>query len=354
MSKQANKTVIGGFVVGAVALAVVGIIIFGSGRFFTRMNKYVLYFEGSVKGLSVGAPVVFRGVKIGSVTDIRLVAVAETLNINIPVFIEIEPDRVKIEPGLAKVFRPDPRKTVKLLIDRGMRARLELQSIVTGQLIVDLDFYPDKPVRLVGTGTVMEIPTIPSGIEQLTKRIETLPLDEIATKLVSALSGIDRVVNSPDVSEATRRINENLKDIQKLLHNVDSRIEPLASSIGETVKETQKLVQTINSRVGPLASNLDETIKDTRKLIRDVNGEVAPLASSVKNTAKAATAAVTTAEKTLSEIRGLTGKDSPLLYKMAKTLDELSAAARSIRVWADYLERHPEALLRGKSGPTGR
>ncbi len=123
MSKQANKTVIGGFVVGAVALAVVGIVIFGSGRFFAKTNRYVLYFEGSVKGLSVGAPVVFRGVKIGSVTDIRLVAIAKTLTINIPVFVEIAPERFRIELGLAIVFRPDPKKALKLLIDRGMRAR---------------------------------------------------------------------------------------------------------------------------------------------------------------------------------------------------------------------------------------
>ena len=115
MSKQANKTVIGGFVVGAVALAVVGIIIFGSGRFFSKIRRDVLYFEGSVKGLNIGAPVVFRGVKIGTVTDIRLIYNPKSVSVQIPVFIETDPDKFSIVEKGRRYFRTGiTAKTLKL------------------------------------------------------------------------------------------------------------------------------------------------------------------------------------------------------------------------------------------------
>ena len=157
MSKQANKTLIGAFVVGAVALVIVGILAFGSGQFMKNMRKYVLYFDGSIKGLSVGAPVVFRGVKVGSVTDIKVRFEGEDFAVRTPVFVEIDPDRISSDfsEREAALYLRKLRlnKMVDLLIKRGLRAQLQSQSLVTGQLLVALDFYPDKPINLVGGET---------------------------------------------------------------------------------------------------------------------------------------------------------------------------------------------------------
>ena len=341
---------IGGFVLGAVALVVAGVLIFGSGRFLTERLTYVLHFEGSVKGLNIGSPVLFRGVKVGAVKDIRIQAESDLVTILIPVLIDLEPKRFG-DPRRAA----DPAANLERLIKAGLRARLELQSLVTGQLMVELDFHPDKPIKLLGNKSEYpEIPTIKSGMQELARTIEKLPLDQLANKLTSAIAGIEKAVNSPEVAESIINLNKTLKETKRLVRNVNSRIEPLASSLEETIKEYGKLARDVDEQVEPLASGVDKVLKDTRKLIRNVDGQVIPLLSSVRNTAKLADAALVQAEQTLSTLEGVAGKDSAVVYQLTNMMKELSAAARSIRNWANYLERHPEALIRGKSGSRGR
>ncbi len=161
MSRQPNKTLIGAFVVGAVALAVAGLFIFSSGKFLKETRTFVLYFDGSLKGLDVGAPVNFKGIKIGSVTDIKVELESEDFSdIRIPVLVEIDPDMIKESSALLKKqdyqqwrerreAMQKAGKVIKSMIDRGLRAQLISQSMVTGKLMIQLDFYPDKPARFV-------------------------------------------------------------------------------------------------------------------------------------------------------------------------------------------------------------
>jgi len=131
MRKRANPAVIGGFVVGAVALVVIGALLLGGGQFLTEQRAYVLYFEDSVEGLSVGAPVTQQGVRIGSVSDIQVQYLVREGEFRIPVFIDIEPGRVK-EVGVGDGPREGGEAFVKFLIARGLRAQLHLDSLVTG------------------------------------------------------------------------------------------------------------------------------------------------------------------------------------------------------------------------------
>ncbi len=344
MSHKANKTLIGVFVVGAVALAVISILILGSGRFFTERLTYVCYFQGSVKGLNVGAPVLFRGVPVGTISEISIQSDPETLSIEIPVFIELELKRFG-RTGPSK----DPRANLERLIKAGLRARLELQSLVTGQLMIELDFHPETPVKLVGNDTgYPEIPTIQSGMQELAKTIEKLPLDQLANKLTEAIAGIERTVNSPEIKEIIVTLNETLRDLQKMVRNLDSRIEPLASSLEGTIEDYGKLARDVDAKVEPLSSGVDKVLKDTQNLVQDVGGQIVPLASSIKKTVQLTDTALAQARQTLKTIEGVTGRDSPVVYELTNTLKELAAAASSIRNWAGYLERHPEALIRGK------
>ncbi len=349
MSKKANKTAIGGFVVGALALIVVGVLIFGSGKFLTKTQTYVMYFEGSVRGLNVGAPLVFRGVKIGSVTRIQLLANTDDLSFQIPVFVETERRHFTLTGGGASDL--SPKEQLVLLVARGLRAQLIKQSMVTGQLIVELDFHRDKPAKLVaGDSEYMEIPTITSGMDDLVKQIEKAPIEEILNKVLSAVDGISKVVNSREVKESLSSLEQALKNLNKLVQNIDSRIEPLVSTLEETVKDYGKLARNVDRQVKPVLSGLVETERHADKLVKNVDAQFTRLGSSIDEAAKSATAALVEAKKTLNTIGGLTGEDSQMIYQITTTLKELSAAARSIRVWADYLERHPEALLRGKGG----
>ena len=347
MSKQANKTVIGIFVVGAIALVIAAVLILGSGKFFKQTLRAVCYFEGSVGGLNIGAPVVFRGVKIGSVTDVVLSLETKKLIFSIPVYIDIEPDKFTV----IGVGPKQLGENLKNFIDRGLRASLEMQSIVTGQMQVGLDFRPDKTAKFaefrMDTQTP-EIPTIPTPMQELTKKIEKIPIDQIFEKLASALEGIDKVVSSPEIPEAIRSVNLALADVRKLVKGVDGQVGPLASNLNEAVQEVRKLVQNADSKVTGLASNLDETVKDVRGLVKNVDNKIGPLTASIEGTIKSAEATIKVAQKAIEGIEGTVGEDSTLAYELHKTLEEVSGLARSIRVLSDYLQRHPESVLRGK------
>jgi phospholipid/cholesterol/gamma-HCH transport system substrate-binding protein len=326
MSKQANKTVIGIFVVGAIALVVIAIVVLGSGKFFKKTFRAVCYFESSVAGLNIGAPVVFRGVRIGSVTDVILRADATTLVFTIPVYIEIEPDRLEVIGA-----RPRAGQYLTPLIDRGLRASLETQSLVTGQMQVGLDFQPDKPAKFVATDkTTPEIPTIPTPMQELAKKIQKLPIDEIFEKLSSTLSKIDNLVGSPEIVEAIRSVNLALGDVRKLVQNVDTRIEPLASSIEGTVNDYGKLARDASNKIDTLSLGLSDTIKEIQKAV-----------SGIEKTLEQAQLTLAQARQTLSE-------DSTLSYEITETLQELQKGARSIRLLADDLKRRPESAIWGK------
>ena len=144
MSKKVNKTVIGVFVIGALVLLLVAIVVFGSGELFKRTNKFVLYFDGSVKGLSIGAPVMFRGVSIGTVKDISLIYDSKAGTVMLPVIVEIQQGRIKGTPSFSDLVAD------KKMIELGLRGKLEVQSFLTGQLMIAFDFYPNQPAKLRG------------------------------------------------------------------------------------------------------------------------------------------------------------------------------------------------------------
>jgi len=333
MSKQANKTMIGVFVVGAIALVVAGIVIFGSGKFFSKKLQYVAFFQGSVKGLDVGAPVTFRGVKIGEVKDIVLRFNPENMSVLIPVYIEINPEGFKSEVPEGK---RKPYEYYKGLIDKGLKARLELQSFVTGLLMIGLDFYPDKPVKLVGLDKKYhEIPTIPTSMEELQKTIEKIPFKEIAEKLDSTITGLDRFINSPELHQSTASLNETLKSADSLLKNIDSSVKPLVSDLKSTSEA---------------ARGTFTQVEKTLEMKEGVPGEIA---ADVKNTLKSARLALDSTQKAVDGVQQIAAQNANLGYEMNKSLEQMTALARSLRSLTDYLERHPEAFIRGKHPQKG-
>jgi paraquat-inducible protein B len=352
MRKRANPAVIGGFVVSAVALIVIAVLLLGSGRFLTEQRTYVLYFQDSVEGLSVGAPVTQQGVRIGSVSDIQVQYLRWKGEFRIPVFIDIEPGRVK-EVGVGDGPREGGEAFVKFLIERGLRAQLHLDSLVTGQLSVQLGFHPGTPVRLVGgEGQVPEIPTIPSTFDQvsasaqhLLERLEQLPLDQLFAHVLRTVQGLDRLVNAPELNAVLPSLDHTLTTLQHLLSHVEGQVPGLLDDMGGTaaaarsvLTDVQRLVRQIDGRVAPLADGVNATLgtaratlRDGQQFLRHVDGRVARLADGLEDTSKVAQQTLVQAQRQL---------DGPL--------QEVTAAARAIRVLADYLERHPNALLLGK------
>ena len=239
MSKPANKTLIGVFVLGGVVLVLVAVMLFGSGRFFKKTIAAVCYFEGSVGGLSVGAPVVFRGVKIGMVSEVALRYDAAKASVLIPVYLEMEQSR------LTKEASPEEkRKEFQLLIDKGLRARLEMQSFVTGQLHVALDFYPDKPAKFMGADAGdLEFPTVPTQIQELSKKLEELPLADIIRKFDATMEGLTRVVNSPEIANTLKSISEAATETKHLVKEAEMNAAPALVEMKEAMKDARQLIR---------------------------------------------------------------------------------------------------------------
>jgi paraquat-inducible protein B len=360
MSKPVNKTMIGLFVVGAIALIAVAIGVLGSGKFFVQKFNYFMVFEGSVKGLNAGSPMVFRGVKVGMVSSIQMYFNFATKVPIVLVYVESEKGNVvpfNIDEATAKelIKQGGQYAFMKELIARGLRAQLEMQSIVTGQLQIALDLYPDKPAVYTGIDKkVMEIPTIPTPLQQLAKKLESLPIEDIMNNISSAADGIAKLANSPELKESISNLNIALKDVQNLVRNVNDQVKPLSTALFETIRDAQKLVKNADSQVATLGPNLNEAIGDGRKLIRNVDGSVESIKLTVNGTLATATSALEEARKLIQDLEGAAREDSTLMYRLNETLREVGKAARSLSTLADYLERHPEALLGGKGDGGGK
>jgi paraquat-inducible protein B len=331
MSRHASRSLIGAFVLGAVALFIAGIVIFGSRSMFSQTYRNVLFFEGSVKGLKVGAPVVFRGVEIGQVTSIVLQVDPTNLTGRVPVYIEIYQESIVPLEGAPKY----DKDFLQALIGRGLRAQLQQQSFLTGQLMVNLDFHPDSPIRLVGyEHRYPEIPTIPSGMQELTRKLEDLPIEQIANRLNDTLAGIDRLLNSGDLNASIGSLNQFLRNADALITHLDSEVGTIGSDIRATTGAARSL------------------LAQTEKTLRFDEGVPGQIASGLTDTLSAAQRTLEATHKAIDNVNGIAAQNATLGYEMSRALHQITELSRSMRGLADYLDRHPEALLRGKPHDT--
>jgi paraquat-inducible protein B len=333
MARKANSKLIGGFVTGAVMLAIAGVVAFGGGAFLTKKDKAVLFFSSaSLSGLDVGSPVTFRGVKIGSV--VRIVIRYDVANqaLQIPVFIEVEPNRIEIVTG-----RRDSKRNLQALVNRGLRAQLVVQSLVTGQASIDFNFHPEIPINLVGAEPgIAELPTIPSDIDLLKanlsnvlRKIAALPLDQIAAR---SLETVDRA-------------NDVLASLNAQVEPLSSSLESVSTQAVSTLREAQQRLQL---RDGEPLQNLNGVLTDARQLVGNVDKNVAPIVSRIEQFVDASLVTLEQFRLTLETARGSVSSKSPLYFQLNQTLREIQSTASSIRAFADYVQRHPDALLLGK------
>ena len=360
MAKQANKTVIGLFVIGAIVLLVAALVIFGGGKFFKKTNRYVAFFEGSVKGLSVGAPVMFRGVRIGKVDDFQVYYDAKVEVFKIPVLLTLYPEKVHGVGMEEEITVEENREMWQQMLEDGFRAELQMQSLVTGQLAIQLDFYPGKPLKLYGLEEfnlppdIKEIPTIQSGLQQLTKKIEQIPLDKIVDDVRNVVMGLNELVNSPETAKSLHYFKQTMKEARDLLRHIDEKVDPLFTQMDQTLKETQGLLRNIDGQVVPLATSITSTSDDARKLVNNDNRQVEPVQADWAATTKELRAALKTAEGALESIDDMVDDNSEFRFQVETFLGEITLMARSLRAFADYLERNPDALLRGKIKRAGQ
>jgi paraquat-inducible protein B len=321
MSRRANPTLIGAFVVGAAILAIAAVLLLGSGDLFTEKPQFVLYFKGSVKGLNVGSPVNFRGVNIGTVTNIHLVMGTSESEIRIPVLIQINPESFLRSQQMVEQISTQSKRNIDKLIQAGLRAQLQLQSLLTGQLFIQLDFYPGTPVDLVGDNKYPEIPTIPTPIEKITRKLEDFPVEKIMNNIISTSEGLNALINSPELHHAVVSLDDTMKNINRLVTSPELRQS--IASLHAALDDLGTLARNLDDRMEPVSADLRAMLNETRL-------------------------AMAQARATLESTQYLVS-DQKLLYAVDNALTEITAAARSVHQLSDFLERQPQSLLRGKN-----
>jgi paraquat-inducible protein B len=319
MGKRVRPAVVGAFVLGGLGLAVLTIVVLGSGRFFQQRTQFVLYFSSDVNGLRVGAPVKFRGVEIGSVTRIMLNLGGSMqsrrenpADIRIPVVIEINQHQI-ISHGV-EAHLEDPAE-VHRLIDEGLRGQLAVESILTGLLYVDLEIYPNTPAHyyLGLNAPYTEIPTVPTTLEQaqgtalkIMAQLEKIDFGALIKSLTETADGLHQLITAPKLQQSIASLNE-------------------------------------------AAVNLSAASVSIRKVADGLNNEIGPMSDDLRTTTEQARAALKQTQETLAAIQATFAPGSPIDYELQQALTQTSQAARSVRQLSDYLQRNPSAVLRGRA-----
>lgn len=347
--RRTSPTLIGAFVVGGLALLIATVIVAGGGRFFTRKEYAVMHFSGSIYGLQVGAPVVFRGVRLGSVTSIGLVYDKAADRFSIPVLAELEPHIIRGMGDRRSDEEAERGETLQALVKRGLRAQLSLQSLLTGQLYIDLDLRPEKPGQLRG-GTyrsAIEIPTSPTAIQALRGQLEGLDLrkllDDVSTIAASARS----VLAGPQLKQALDNVVQITEQVQQLGERLNRRVDPLADAATATLNDSRRAIERVTGvldKAGGAADKVSGAADRVGRAAERAGTMLAPEAPLVRDVQRAAAELAATA----AALRQHTADESGLVQNADRTLQDLSRAARAVRELADMLERHPEALLRGR------
>jgi len=304
VKKRTNPTLIGAFVVGALALTAAAIVLLGSVAWFSKIYKFALFFDDSVDGLVVGAPVKFKGVQVGSVEQIKLAPTGESNDPRIAVIIGLDETRIENLGGSTAGFTPTE---VQEAVDRGLRATLASQSLLTGLLYVSLNFDTDAapPGKSFGESEYPEIPTVPSRVEQVAqtandifKKLQALNWQGLFDSISETMDGLSRLVADRETQELTRHLNDTLETIQELAQTLDDEIGPLTSEIQSVGKGLRTSLEKIDATVGELQAVVDP--------------------------------------------------ESPIFYELSTTLRELEKAARAIRSLSDSIDRNPSQLIFGK------
>lgn len=301
----AKPAIVGGFLLSGAALGVAAILLFGGTQLFSRTVHAVVYFEGSVAGLDVGAPVTFRGVRVGSVAGIAVHLNVKDLTARIPVYLDLNPSRIALEDGVpGQVDTSFDR-----LLKAGLRAQLDMQSLITGELRVELDLQPGIAAPVAAADQDWpEIPSIPSKFQTLEDQVAQLPLKEIAE-------------NARETLAATRRVAEALAD----------RVGPVGDKLTET------------------ADAAHATLDDVDRLAVAAQRQLAVTGNDLGRVLASADQMVQQTETLVASLKEMTQPNSRMRDDLQATTRDLAASASSLRGFTHEIERDPSAILSGRT-----
>lgn len=335
MARKYSPSLIGGFVVGGIALLVGALFLFGSGDLFKEKRRWVTYFDGSVGGLTVGAPVNFRGVRVGTVTNVALQVDPQKLTARIPVYFEIEPDRISWVGGKTA-------QSAQMAAAAGIRTKLAMQSLVTGQMQIELDLRPDTPATLVGADpSVPEVPSIQSEFDVFKQQISELPVQDLVASLDRTVKNIDRLVSSPELRESLQALAASMTEAQGLLSNLNQDARPLMRELTATAQSARQTSEEAATSLRSIDGELKATLGDIRQL-------TAATRTDLRATLRSADQALQQARTTLASVDGLVADDTQGRQDIERALQNLAQASSALRSFADTVENNPNAIIIGR------
>lgn len=318
MSTKASPAALGSFIMGVIVLAVVAIVFFGDQNIFRSTLRAVMMFEGSVKGLNVGAPVTLRGVKIGEVVDVSLNVQPDTVEFSTPVYVLLDVSKFK---GLGGRSREE---LIQELANNGLRAQLKLQSLLTGLLYIEMDFFPGtQAIYRSSDKSVPEFATIPTDLQELSRTLQNANVGKIIAEAERISEGLDRLVNSATTQTLPEDMASTLQSVKALADSAASELRHTRATLKPLVDESHILLKELRVE---LPSALDK-----------LNAALAQMN-------EAAQALESTAQHAGQQF----SDDSPLIYRLNRMATAVERSARSVDELAQTLERDPQAILRGR------
>jgi paraquat-inducible protein B len=318
MSDKPHTVAIGAFVLGASLIALTTLLfLLGSG--FGKKETVVMVFDGSVKGLNVGAPMALRGVQVGQVTKIELALNSDTNSVIMLVEASLD------EKNIRRLGKNEADVTEEL-VSRGLRAQLNTQSLLTGLLYVELDFHPESALNLVDIDSpYLQLPTVPTNLERIARKLQDLDLSKLTDELESISTGISTLVNNEELQNLPANMNSTLASLRDL--------------------STQLQEQLTTS--GP---KLDTLLDETSATVAKANQDLPQLVTLVEGNLEALNAAIATFQQGMAGIDNMVSPDSATLYQLNNALEEMTRAGRSLQSLANTLEEQPESLIKGRHG----
>jgi paraquat-inducible protein B len=335
VKRKVSPTLIGAFVVGGLALVAAAIIAIAGNEVFSRKERAVMYFNGSIYGLQVGAPVVFRGVRVGSVVAIDVVYDKDTDTYSIPVVAELERNVLRgLGGGRKNGAGGDSGPPLPALVERGLRAQLSMQSLLTGLLYVDLDLRSDQAASLRGTRMdAVEIPTSTTTIQNLKDQLDGMDFGRLADDLSAVAASARAITGGPEIKAALADLAQISGSVRRLSARMEQRLDPLANDTKRTLE-----------RMGAAADDVRATAQQFGQSSQRMSALMAPDSPLVQDLHRSAEEVARTAEA----LRQFASPDSALMHNAERALQDVSRASRALRELAELLERQPEAVIRGR------
>ena len=321
-----NALLIGGFVVTALVLIVLGVLWLSGNDLFKKHQEAMIYYMGNVSGLYVGAPVGFRGVTVGQVENIGIQVDARTLKALVPVRIRLQADALRFNGA-------DKGQPVDLptLVQRGLRARIVAQSFVTGQKSIELDFVPDTPATLFGDSSKPEIPALAERFGALIDQVAELPLRDTVQ----------------DIRDTVKELRGTLASVQ---HTLDATQNVLTSASGEITQAgaaSRRTLATATEAIKQVQINSAATLASITQLSEAARSTVLNAQPELQRTLAGTREAAESARLAMNRVAEMTAPDASLRADLDAALRDLSQAARGIRDWSELLEEKPNAVIFG-------